>query len=211
MSASERHSDVMIGFVHPALVHAQFMTSVMRAVDYGRYRVLGVESGPNVAGARNEMVRIFLESTSLWLFIVDSDIVFNPDAINRLLARGKKIISGLVYVNGDPPFPMAYKRMADIAVGMPLFMAVDVPDSGAFEVDAVGTSCVLVHRSVFLDMARRLPNPAAQWFQETAVAGNLIGEDMTFCDRAQQIGHSIWVDADVQMGHIKPHVIGKVV
>jgi GT2 family glycosyltransferase len=205
-------ADAAIAYVHGSMVHAPFMASVVGAIRLGRYSVLARMSGPNISVSRNMLVEDFLATDRTWLFMVDTDVVFKPDAIERLVDGGHSIVSGLIYVDDDPPFPMAYRRLADLAVGMPLFMAVRelVVDGSCVEVDAVGAGCLLVHRDVYRDIETKMPYRAAQWFQETAIGPNLIGEDMSFCDRAAQLGHSIWVDTNVRMGHMKQHMIGKV-
>jgi GT2 family glycosyltransferase len=201
-----------IGYIHGELVHARFMTSVLDAVDRRGYAYIEEESGPNLSGARNRLVSRFLESEAEWLFMVDTDIVFRDDVIERLLLNGASIVSAMVYVDGDKPFPMAYRRLADVSVGMPLFMAMDEWQEGScVEVDAVGAGCLLVHRDVYSDIARRIPNRAALWFQETVIGERLIGEDISFCMKASQLGYKIFIDTSVNVGHIKPKIIGSVI
>jgi hypothetical protein len=73
-------------------------------------------------------------------------------------------------------------------------------------VDGTGAACLFIHRSVFERMAEEFEKPW-QWFQETTLNGNTVGEDMTFCLRARALGFPILVDTSIQFGHVKPRII----
>jgi hypothetical protein len=45
------------------------------------------------------------------------------------------------------------------------------------------------------------------WFQEREVKGKAVGEDLTFCMRAQLAGFPVQVHTGIQIGHVKSHVL----
>jgi GT2 family glycosyltransferase len=199
-----------IGYVHGEMVHARFMRCVLDVENYEDALVLDAE-GLSIADARNNLVRKFLDSDIEWLYMADTDTVFAPNVISMLLLNaesGCQIVSGLINVDGRPPFPMMYRRIADTAAGFGMFQSIAEWKHGeCLEVDAVGAGCLLVHRDVYLEIEKRYPNRAAPWFEYTIMAGMLIGEDMTFCWRAADCGFKIYTDTSTRVGHIKPRVI----
>jgi hypothetical protein len=203
-------TDLAIGFVHPLMVNAHFMRSVIEASRYEQNcDVLSVMSGPNVSTGRNLLVRHFLDKSDAdWLFMVDTDMVFKPDAISRLIESGEPIVSGVYLTGGDHPTPCMYRRCADAGPGQ--FMSIAKWEPGELiSADVVGTGCVLVHRDVFVDIEKKIPNRAAQWFQEVQMGDSLVGEDFVFFMRAEECGWKLLVDTRVYFGHVKGSIIGQ--
>lgn len=197
-----------IGYVHGELVHAKFMSSMRYAEWHENALVLEEGSGPSVSDARNQLVRQFLDSGRDWLYMADTDTVFENDTITRLLRRDKQLISALIYVNYHPPFPMMYRRLADVGVGTGMWQSIARWEKDTcIRADAVGAGCLLAHRDVYLEIEKRIPNRAATWFQETSSIDNIVGEDFTFCMRAAECGFELYVDTAVRVGHIKHRVI----
>jgi len=201
-------NSVAIGFVHGEHLHARFVTSLITIIQHHHYMVIDVSSSPNLSRGRNMVVDKFLETRHEWLFMVDTDTVFRRDTISALLGRDKDIISGLIQINNTPKNPSMFNRLHDDPAGTPVYYSItDYPPGECIQVDAVGASCLLAHRSVYEDIAQELPNKAAQWFQEVQQGNELVGEDITFCQRALKIGYEIYVDTAVPVGHIKTHII----
>ncbi len=102
---------VVIAYLHPGLVHAAFMESVVDLLVYdiafhkrivqggGR---LATQSGANLSGPRNGLIRQFLDyGKADWLWMVDTDMTFRPDTIERLLEHADPeqapIVGGLCF------------------------------------------------------------------------------------------------------------------
>jgi GT2 family glycosyltransferase len=201
-------STVAIGYVHGEMVHARFMKAVREAEAYEDALVLDEDPGVYVSDGRNRLVRAFLDSGRDWLYMCDTDTVFAPNVIERLTSFGKQAISGLMYVNGQSPFPMMYRRIADTATAFGMFQSIaDWPFGECIQVDAVGAGALLVHRDVYLEIEKRFPNPASQWFQCMPMGNIMIGEDITFCMRLADAGFSLFVDTATRVGHLKTRVI----
>jgi hypothetical protein len=78
------------------------------------------------------------------------------------------------------------------------------PEDQLIEVDAVGTGCILIHRSVLLDMQKQAtPNQGSNWawFVEGAIDGTYFGEDLLFSKRLKSMGYKI----HAHTGAILPH------
>lgn len=165
-------------------------------------------SGPRIAAGRNHLVEAFLATPGEWLLMVDDDMSFPDDVVERFLKtahpRKAPIVGGLAFgVGRDGIFPTLFRlsEEAQSPVRMDAW-----PLGEVVEVDATGAACLFVHRSVFEALAEEYQKPW-QWFQETTLHGNSVGEDMTFCLRARAAGFPIVVDTSIQFGHVKPRVI----
>jgi len=199
---------VAIGYIHNDMVHAGFMHSLVNLVRYMNIDTIDYWSSANISTARNKLVGQFLESSSEWLYMADTDTVFNRNTIERLLKHNALIIGGLVYINDLPKHPSMFRRLPDDENGTPVYYSITDYELGeVVDVDATGAGCLLVHRSVFEAIREKLPNKAAQWFQEVPMGDSLAGEDVTFCIRAISLGYNICVDTSVNIGHLKTHII----
>ena len=141
--------------------------------------------------ARNDCVRAFLKSDASYLFFVDSDAVPPINAIDLLLSHGfdKKIISGLcpeIKLDSDgilKKVPMALRKVKNGE-----YKIIDDSElNGLVEVDAAGTICVMIHKSVF----KKLQSP---WFYNLA-------EDFYFYEKAKATGFSVDIDCNCKVVH----------
>ncbi len=212
---------VVIGYVHGGTVRAEFMASLLAvARKPGGTRIdvfLAAPSGPNISEARNLVVRRFLEETRApWLFMVDTDMVFAADAIDRLIAaadpRERPVVGALCYSQdeaGGDPHPTMYELVE--ADGQPGFARYRAwPEDACFPVAATGAACLLMHRGALTQIERAGGDRAAPWFRESVLGAALAGEDMTFCLRAAVASIPVHVHTGVQAGHMKPVMLGKV-
>lgn len=206
---------VCVAWLHGGTVAGGFAHSLVRflghdSAESGRIfsggGYISMESGTNVSRARNDVVRAFLDLRGVpWLWMLDADMTFEPDTLDRLMATAhhvnRPIVGGLCYgVRHDGrPFPTLYRITGQGQV----LRIEEPPTSGLFDVDATGAACLLVHRSVFERIAAEYPPPLT-WFAETVAFGQVWSEDITFCVRARAAGFQTVVDCDVRLGHMKP-------
>lgn len=222
---------VTVGFLHPGEYAACFANSLidLLMVDllHGEGRMahahgrLGNEVGANqIITGRNELARATLDGTgSEWLFMVDSDMGFAPDTVERLIASAdpdtRPVVGGLAFAckgdgNGDygarryRATPTVYRMYeTDTEIGfVPTF---DYPRNTLIEVDATGAACVLVHRSA-LQAIR--DNYGDCWFDAITLpkgknGRTTFGEDLAFCLRLKACGIPVFVDTSVKTTHDK--------
>jgi hypothetical protein len=143
-------------------------------------------------------------------------MVFEPDLLNRLLSsaneRIRPIVGGLCFGGGrvGVPFPTLYTLTSPKDNNGKLTKVVsDYPKDALCKVDATGAACLLIHRSILLDMGKQYstmpdgfdnPHP---WFAESVHQGHEYGEDWTFCMRLKQMKVPLYVHTGVKLGHIK--------
>ncbi len=224
---------VSVGYLHPGHWSACFGKSLIDLFVHdlcgpGRimshpFGEMGKEcgSGGLVAG-RNHLARIFLdESEAEWLFMVDSDMGFAADTVDRLIDAAhpehRPIMGGLcfaqksagrapLYAQRYRPTPTLYRiaETDDDSGFVPLF---DYPRDEIVQVDATGAACVLIHRRALADIRDGYGDV---WFDPIRKPKSPItasfGEDMSFCLRALARDLPIHVHTGVKTTHDKSGV-----
>jgi hypothetical protein len=126
----------------------------------------------------------------LWL---DADIVPPKDLLPRLLARHCDVV-GALYRSRRPPWdPVARWTDSD---GQLRRTSEPIPP-GIHPVTAVGAGAMLVERRVFERMEDGV------WWRPT----DGLSEDFAFCARARAEGFGVFLDADVDCGHVAEVVV----
>ena len=161
--------------------------------------------------SRNVVVKTFLETTDAdWLLMIDSDERLSLETWHKLIDsahdKDRPIVSGLVFAaffddqDGLRPVPTIYTMDAEKGL-----QPIDAyPIDELIEVDAVGTGCLLIHRSVLLEMQKQATAHQGQnwaWFVEGAIDGTYFGEDLLFSKRLKSMGYKI----HAHTGAILPH------
>lgn len=167
--------------------------------------------------ARNQAVYEFLEDypDAEWLFWLDTDMGFPPDALELLLGAAdpveRPIVGALCFSQRDDDpdgmggwrvqaTPTVYdwitlKDQSGYAVRW------DYPRDTVTQCAATGSACIVIHRSVlekiraeFSTWYDRIPNPST---------GQVFSEDLSFCVRAGALDIPIFVDTRVKTTHYK--------
>jgi GT2 family glycosyltransferase len=212
--------DAVVAYVRGEHVKGKFCESLLALGMGSRTRireVIALESGPNISTPRNLIVRQFLDAAHAapWLLMIDTDMVFAADALDRLIAaahpQDRPVLGALCYgpVNGEP-VPTMYELTDTNPVAFTRLTT--WPDHAPVRVSATGAAFLLMHRTALERIEASSGDPAAPWFRESAIGQPLalMGEDMTFCLRAGVAGVPVHVHTGVQAGHMKPVMLGKV-
>ena len=196
---------VAAAFVHPGTVSTSFVLSLRATPGVGEW--LEQRSGPNVARARNLLVERFLATDHTWLWMVDTDMTWQPDALAGLLADDQPVVGGLCFGIGEGrPIPTIFDTIT--LAGEDVIVRVEsYPRDRLVSCAATGAAFLLIHRQVLEDVRDRHFSAAFQWFQETERDGYPVGEDVTFCLRAGECGYQVHVDTRVKVGHAKTVVV----
>jgi hypothetical protein len=141
-----------------------------------------------VAQARNNGVELAKSCGADFLLFLDSDMLFPPTALFRLLLHGKDIV-GATYTKRVAPFEVLGTKL----IGQPMNSSGDL-----LEMYRIPTGCLLIKMHVF----DKLSKPYFRF--EADINGAIVGEDYVFCDRARKAGFRIWCDSVLsrEIGHI---------
>ena len=145
--------------------------------------------------------------------MVDSDMLFNHRIIEDLLKtadpESAPFVGGLCFAVNEKfgQYPVLYQNL----LGMPAVMF-DVP-AGIAKVDATGAALTLQHRTLFENFRRDDPH---EWYHYRRVTGfdgkhegGILGEDLSWCWHLRDHDVPIYVDCDVEIGHVKWGVINR--
>lgn len=220
---------VVVAYLRPSTVHGAFMECLLDLLLYDiatHQRIvegggrLSFQAGVNLSGPRNEVVKKFLEyGRADWLWMIDSDMTFAPDTVERLLeyADPEKapIVGGLCFaLNNEGDIVPTLYGLAGDERNPDVTQFNEWPIDTMFQVVATGGACLLVHKSVFERMrdfdhprGSRGFNDAYPWFQETEHDGRPVSEDITFCWRAGLMQIPVFVNTSVHIGHIKDRLL----
>jgi hypothetical protein len=220
---------VIVGYLHADTITQEFhhcLTNAMIHDIWGPRNVcrwMAKYSGCNINRLRNEVVRDFLDDERAeWLWLLDQDATFPANMLDALLESAdpveRPIVGALAHqlrgktVDGEPVFdqfgtqerdviPTMYKIARDDHGGYIGYREVTGYTLGLNEVDATGTHCLLVHRTVFEAIKSDHPY---RWFREDEIApGYIAGEDIWFCLQARALNIPVYVDTRLESGHVK--------
>lgn len=169
----------------------------------------GVDSSVGLLGgccfvdrARNQLVREFLKSDCTDLFFIDADIGFDPLVLPRFIESPHDILVGI---------PPKRKPEVEFHIGRATNRVVH----GAFEAKEVPTAFMRIKRHVFEIMDKAYPelltsfkagiDDPTPYFQTGIFDGEFLGEDIFFCKKWSALGHSVWIDAQVDFSHRGSH------
>ena len=211
----------VIGYVHPGFVREEFCASLIATVMEGATpldAVLTYASGPNISTPRNLITDDFLtRQKAPWLLMCDTDMVFAADALDRLIAAAdpvkRPLLGALCYSPAAGEVRPTMYEITQKESGALGFVHWETwPEDTCVKVSATGTGFLLMHRAALEKVREHSRDIAAPWFRESPVGAplTLMGEDMTFCLRAAAAGIPVHVHTGVQVGHMKPEMLGKV-
>lgn len=182
----------------PALF-AQSLALLRRAGDTD----LGWEVGSLVYNARNNLARQAIKAEADWVLWLDSDMVFAPDLLQRMLKvcteNDIDFLTALCFRRKPPYTPCLFDRLEKVDKGASYTALMSVPE-GRFQVGGCGFAGVLLSMDVLLSVAARFNG---RMFDP--IDG--FGEDVAFCWRARQCGYDIWCDSEIEMGHVGQFVV----
>lgn len=147
----------------------------------------------DVIEMKNYLLSRTVEYNYDYFFLVDSDLILNPDTLQRLISRNKKIIAQCFWTKWTPDQdeqPNAWQydfysfNTSNEYEDWKFPQVVPVGGSGA---------CILIHRSVIESGVNYTPIPNVSFS---------IWEDRAFCIRAAVKGYEIYLDTTSPPDHL---------
>jgi hypothetical protein len=163
--------------------------------------------------SRNLLVKNFLEqSNAAWLLMIDSDERLELKTWDKLISaaheKDRPVVSALVFAaffDDDVslrPIPTIYRDLPESG----LQAIDDYPIDQIIKVDAAGTGCLLIHRSVLLELQNKATENQGKdwaWFVDGAINGRWFGEDLLFSKRLASLGIPIHAHTGAICAHNK--------
>jgi hypothetical protein len=220
---------VTVAYVHDGaeIAHSfaeSFESLLLHDMTREQPRLLGgfvkMRCGTNgLVGARNRAVTGFLEAAKAdWLLWVDSDMGFRPDALEQLIAHAdpveRPIVGALCFAQKETELDDYHGYRTEVRATIFNWVQTDpdkppwftarawYPPNALVKCAGTGSAFILIHRTVFERIADEY-GPACWYDQIRADDGELIGEDISFCMRANALGFPVYVHTGVRTSHMK--------
>lgn len=147
-----------------------------------------------------------------YIMWIDSDSVFTPKSFIELLKVNQPIVSGLCMMQNGTQYAVVEKMDNDYYRRKGEYQFLTKHDiskkAEPFKVDYVGFAWMLIKYGVFEQLSYPWFRPL--WFDfstKTNKIEEFCTEDLAFCQRVKEIGHSIWVTPTSIIGHEKNIII----
>lgn len=196
--------NIMIAVPCMDSVPIQFCHSLAMMMSYnsshGISGVLYEMIGSLIYQSRNQLVKDAMKIGADYILWLDSDMEFEPDIAERLLKHmeDKEMVSGLYFRRKMPCSPVLFKSYEIKGNGITWEGYDDYPKDSVFEIAGCGFGCVMMKTEVLYDVVLNYKS----WFSPILESG----EDMSFCYRFKELGHKIWCDSSIKLGHVG-HVV----
>lgn len=146
--------------------------------------------------ARNNIVDAAIANDMDYILMLDDDMIVPHNLIQKLIEHDKDVVGALYYQRGGMYHPVIMRRKSH-EKGLHTADFIDQSDpivnenKGLHQVDVIGGGCMLFKTDVF----RSILQP----YFETE---RILGTDISICGRLQDAGHEIWVDTNIELGHV---------
>ena len=179
------------------MVASGFAQSLAMLQKGGNETAIMFQVGSLIYDARNKLAKQAIKMQADYTMWFDSDMIFQPDTMIRLLEHNAPIVSG-AYFRRSPPYHLVAFDKCDTEErewsDLPL-------PTETVKCGGVRFGCVLVRTDVLFDVAAKY----GTWFEPM----NNFGEDLSFCYRARQCGYDILLDPSISCGHVGHIVVNE--
>ena len=151
--------------------------------------------GKHYDEARNECVEAAYRKGVKWLFFIDDDTFVPMDALPKLLAHDKDVVTGVYWMKKFPPQPLLFKKLGD----GPIY---NFQPGEMIEIEGGGLGCCMVNMKVFDKLQK--PYFKCDWTHIDSTGRKYkvpVGEDHYFYIHAKEAGFKIWCDTDILCDH----------
>lgn len=189
MARSSKRAKISICVPCRDSVHSGFAYDLARLMQLSTQLDISAQlhfnCGTIITNLREALLREAVAAGSSHLLWLDSDMMFPPDTLERLLAHQLPVVAANYATRTSPHKTVAYADITDWTSY--LIHAAD--DPALIEVQAVGMGCMLVDLSVVED----LPSPVFELLWQPDSQDHL-GEDFVFCAKLRAQGNAIMID-----------------
>ena len=159
----------------------------------------------SISSMRNAGVKAALADGATHVLFVDADMVFESDALERMLAHDVGVVGGLCRSRVRPFASTLYRRD-----GAGTLKRMEPEGAGLQEFQATGGAFLLVAREVFEGLDKL--GAGGHYFRDCRDRIDLpeserVSEDLFFCQLLEHAGHQLYVDLDVVVGHLATGVV----
>lgn len=194
---------LLIGIPTNRMLQPQMVLSLVNAVKSTSHDVdvVMATQGYTIAENRNYLVANTIKGKYDYLLMIDDDMIFPENTIDKLISNGKDICGVVANSRAIPPMPVVeFFNDEELSEADRLLGRRDIP-TDLFECKAVGGGVVMVDAKIFTDWQ-------SPWFDTEVHPTGMTktGEDSWFCYKAREKGFTIWCDPTLKIGHIGNYI-----
>lgn len=171
---------------------------------YVRNRILG---GSNTSGKDQKPWQDQIGYD--WMVWIDSDMVWEPSDVIKLIQSDKNIVSGAYVMSDGTNLAMVehldFKHLATAGAFKFMTKTEISTRTEPFKVSYAGFGFMAIRKGIIESMEYPWFRP--RWVSE-GIFHDFCAEDVGFCWTAKEFGHEIWVDPTVRPGHEKSVILG---
>lgn len=156
-----------------------------------------------VQRARNDIVKLALDSNVDDLVFIDTDVDWNPQDFFKLLDHDVDIVGGVYPKKGDiEQYPVSLEDGKDI---------LDIDKNGLVEVKGLPTGFMRITKKALQEIWNasseytepHKPEPIRMCFNVTINSKNeLVSEDISFCEKWKELGGQLYFDPTINLSHV---------
>jgi hypothetical protein len=174
-------------------MHVEFVKSLMgliksldeESIDY-EVKIL---SGTLVYLARDEIVSYAIGYEFTHVLWLDSDMVFTDQLFDDLYDTGKDFVCGVFHARRPGHQSCIFRSLTP-----PERYRWDEYPSVPFLIKGCGMAATLIKTSILLDVKQK--------YGSCFTPLPYLGEDLSFCKKADELGYEIWCEPCARVGHI---------
>ncbi len=186
----------------------------LRRLEERGYAVRRITGHSDIARGRSVMATEALAEGFEELMWIDSDVVFEADAVDRLRASGLPFVGGI--------YPLKGPRRLAMTLLEPEATLVFGQGGGLRELRHLATGFMLTHRSVYETIQKHHQLPRCRGDRPPGVVPyflsvivkegdgepSYLSEDFSFCWRAREAGIRIFADTTIRLFHVGSYEYG---
>lgn len=174
---------ILLGLPTNRIIKAKTVQSLLNVVYNTKHEVITLAStrGYNTAENRNYIASYAYKTCCTHWMMVDDDMIYEPNTINKLVAHDLDIVGGM--------YKTKYEKQEYVLEG-------EIKDE-LFECKGIGGGLLLIKTDVF----KKVPQPwfGYKWFDNGMVK---MSNDWYFCEKAIKHNYKVWCDPDVRADHL---------
>lgn len=208
---------VVIGMPTANLVDAEFACANLPAIISTSIRKLPdvelksvFKTGVRTDSNRNWILQQALEAHADYILWLDTDELYPPDILVKLLEPKEDIIGTIYYKRSKPYAPVVFKYNQKENKDISPYTPIDtpfLPKGQLVEVDGLGFGGMLVSTKVYKDMGDDMWMHYGRNFHIPEELPEKLSHDLVFCEKAKKLGYKIYAHTSVVAGHIGRTVI----
>ena len=146
-----------------------------------------------------------------YIMWIDSDIIFQPEQFFKLIDHDKDVVSGMYMMQDNINYATVENMDENFFAQNVYYRFLQREDvkrkkKKLFKVDYTGMGWMLIKKGVIEKMKYPWFYPRKKEWKERGWS-EFVWDDVEFCHRIHEVGHNIWVDPKIIVGHEKTVVL----